>query len=212
VEGIGEDFIPPIADFSAVKHAYSISDEESFAAARELLKAEGMLGGSSTGTLLAAALRFCRAQTKPLRVVSFVCDTGTRYLSKVYNDAWMIDEGLLKQRRYGDLRDLIARRAEDGSVVSVQPGDTLLTAFQRMRLADVQQLPVLDGGTLVGVVDESDLLLHVQEDSSRYNDPVKSAMSTALQTLAPDAGLPRCAACSPVGWLPSWPIQRASTA
>jgi cystathionine beta-synthase len=102
----------------------------------------------------------------------------------------MIDEGLLKQRRYGDLRDLIARRAEDGSVVSVQPGDTLLTAFQRMRLADVQQLPVLDGGTLVGVVDESDLLLHVQEDSSRYNDPVKSAMSTALQTLAPDAGLP----------------------
>ena len=190
VEGIGEDFIPPIADFSAVKHAYSISDEESFAAARELLKAEGLLGGSSTGTLLAAALRFCRAQTKPLRVVSFVCDTGTRYLSKVYNDAWMIDEGLLKQRRYGDLRDLIARRAEDGSVVSVQPGDTLLTAFQRMRLADVQQLPVLDGGTLVGVVDESDLLLHVQEDSSRYNEPVKSAMSTALQTLAPDAGLP----------------------
>jgi len=190
VEGIGEDFIPPIADFSSVKHAYAISDEESFAAARELLKAEGLLGGSSTGTLLAAALRFCRAQTQPLRVVSFVCDTGTRYLSKVYNDAWMIDEGLLKQRRYGDLRDLIARRAEDGSVIAVAPGDTLLTAFQRMRLADVQQLPVLDGQKLVGVVDESDLLLHVQEDAARYGEPVKNAMSSALQTLAPDAGLP----------------------
>jgi cystathionine beta-synthase len=190
VEGIGEDFVPPIADLSAVKHAYAISDTESFATARELLKAEGLLGGSSTGTLLAAALRFCRAQTEPKRVVSFVCDTGTRYLSKVYNDAWMIDEGLLAQRRYGDLRDLIARRAEDGGVVAVGPQDTLLTAFQRMRLADVQQLPVLDTDRLVGVVDESDLLLHVQEDAARYGDPVHSAMSTALQTLPPDAGLP----------------------
>jgi len=190
VEGIGEDFVPALADFSSVKHAYSIPDEESFAAARELLKAEGLLGGSSTGTLLAAALRFCRAQTRPLRVVSFVCDTGTRYLSKVYNDAWMIDEGLLAQRHYGDLRDLIARRAEDGSVVSVGPQDTLLTAFQRMRLSDLQQLPVLDAGALVGVVDESDLLLHVQADAARYADPVQSAMSTALQTLPPDAGLP----------------------
>jgi cystathionine beta-synthase len=151
--------VPPIADLSAIRHAYSIRDEESFAMARELLKAEGLLGGSSTGTLLAAALRFCRAQAEPKRVVSFVCDTGTRYLSKVYNDAWMIDEGLLAQRRYGDLRDLIARRAEEGGVVAVGPEDTLLTAFRRMRSADLQQLPVLDGARLVGVVDESDLLL-----------------------------------------------------
>lgn len=191
VEGIGEDFVPPIADLSGVKHAYSIPDSESFATARELLKAEGLLGGSSTGTLLAAALRFCREQTRPLKVVSFVCDTGTRYLSKVYNDAWMIDEGLLAQRRYGDLRDLIARRAEDGGVVSVAPQDTLLTAFQRMRLADVQQLPVLDdAGRLAGVIDESDLLLHVQQDAARYRDPVKGAMSAKLQTLSPAAGLP----------------------
>jgi cystathionine beta-synthase len=189
VEGIGEDFVPPIADLSAIRHAYSIADVESFATARELLKAEGLLGGSSTGTLLAAALRYCREQKTPRRVVSFVCDTGTRYLSKVYNDAWMIDEGLLAQRRYGDLRDLIARRTEDGSVIGVEPHDTLLTAFQRMRLADVQQLPVLDAGALVGVIDESDLLLHVQEDAARYDDPVRSAMSTELQTLAPGAGV-----------------------
>ena len=187
VEGIGEDFVPSIADLSVVTHAYSIPDDESFATARELLKAEGLLGGSSTGTLLAAALRYCREQTQPQRVVTFVCDTGTRYLSKVYNDAWMIDEGLLQQRRYGDLRDLIARRAEDGSVVSVGPQDTLLTTFQRMRLADMQQLPVLDNGTLVGVVDESDLLLRVQQDAARYSEPVSNAMSTGLQTLPPDA-------------------------
>src|SRR5688572_2130907 len=190
VEGIGEDFVPANADLTALSQAYSIPDHESFATARELLKAEGLLGGSSTGTLVAAALRYCREQKQPKRVVSFVCDTGTRYLSKVYNDAWMIDEGLLAQRRYGDLRDLIARRAEDGSVISVGPKDTLLTAFQRMRLADVQQLPVLDPhGKLVGVIDESDLLLRVQEDASRYGEPVAQAMSTRLHTLPPDADI-----------------------
>jgi cystathionine beta-synthase len=190
VEGIGEDFIPPIADLSGIRHAYSISDEESLNTARELLRAEGILAGSSTGTLLAAALRFCRGQTRPLRVVTFVCDTGTRYLSKVYNDAWMIDEGLLHRREYGDLRDLVGRRRNEGAVVSVGPQDTLLTAFQRMRLADVSQLPVLDeGDKLVGVVDESDLLFRLQADPRHYGDTVAEAMTTSLETLAPGDSL-----------------------
>ncbi|MBX3634448.1 MAG: cystathionine beta-synthase [Rubrivivax sp.] len=190
VEGIGEDFIPSIADLSGVSHAYSIPDDESFATARELLRREGILGGSSTGTLLAAALRYCREQATPKRVVSIVCDTGTRYLSKVYNDQWMVDQGLLKRRQYGDLRDLISRRAEDGGVVAVSPQETLAVAFQRMRLADVSQLPVLENGRLVGVVDESDLLLKVHGDPARFKDAVAGAMSRAPQTLAPGAGLP----------------------
>jgi cystathionine beta-synthase len=190
VEGIGEDFIPSITDLSSVRHAYSISDEESFDHARQLLKAEGILGGSSTGTLLAAALRYCREQTEPKRVVSFVCDTGTRYLSKVYNDQWMTDQGLLQRKGYGDLRDLIARRFEDGRVISVGPDDTLLTAFQRMRLADVSQLPVLvEGKQLVGVIDESDILLPVHEDAARFSQSVSSVMTDKLQTLAPGASL-----------------------
>ena len=189
VEGIGEDFIPAIADLSGVKRAYSISDTESFSTARELLRREGILAGSSTGTLVAAALRYCREQTTPRRVVTFVCDTGTRYLSKVYNDHWMIDQGLLSRRQYGDLRDLVSRRFEDGSVVSVGPQDTLLTAFQRMRLAEVSQLPVLDGGQLVGVIDESDLLLYVHADAARFHAPVQSAMTQAPQTIAPGATL-----------------------
>ncbi len=189
VEGIGEDFIPGIADLSGVKKAYSISDEESFGAARELLRAEGVLGGSSTGTLLAAALRFCREQTKPLRVVSFVCDTGTRYLSKVYNDQWMLDQGLLARERFGDLRDVVSRRFEDGSVISVGPEDTLLTAFQRMRLADVSQLPVLEATQLVGVIDESDLLLSVHTDAARFRSSVKSAMTDLPETLPSSASL-----------------------
>jgi cystathionine beta-synthase len=187
VEGIGEDFIPSIADLSGVKCAYSIDDIESFRTARQLLSSEGLLAGSSTGTLVAAALRYCQEQSTAKRVVSFVCDTGTRYLSKVYNDNWMIDQGLLKRRAFGDLRDIIARRFEDGSVVSAKSDDTLLTAFQRMRLSDISQLPVLSDGRVVGIVDESDILLKVQRDPGQFNSNVTSAMSSNLEILAPSA-------------------------
>lgn len=189
VEGIGEDFVPGIADLGGVRAAYSVSDEDSFGHARELLRREGILAGSSTGTLLAAALRWCREQTSPKRVLSFVCDTGTRYLSKVYNDQWMVDAGLLSRTTYGDLRDLIARRSEDGGVVSVGPDDTLLVAFQRMRAADVSQLPVLDRGRLVGVLDETDLLLRLRGGAVHFRDGVAQAMNTAPQTLAPGASI-----------------------
>jgi cystathionine beta-synthase len=189
VEGIGEDFVPPIADLSAVRKAYSISDVDSFATARELYRAEGILAGSSTGTLLAAALRYCREQTAPKRVVTFVCDTGTRYLSKVYNDHWMFDQGLLTRPRLNDLRDLISRPAASGSVVSVTPQDTLQTAFARMRQADVSQLPVLANGRLVGLLDESDLLARLHADASSFAAPVARAMSEDVVTLAPTAPL-----------------------
>ena len=190
VEGIGEDFIPAVADFSRVRCAYSITDAESFNSARLLLRAEGLLGGSSTGTLLAAALKYCRAQTSPQRVVSFVCDTGTRYLSKVYSDAWMSDQGLLVRPPLGDLRDLIGRRYDDGDVVTVAPTDTLLTAFNRMRSADLAQLPVIDErGRLAGIIDESDLLLHVSDAHGGFAAEVSTTMTAQLRTLAPSASM-----------------------
>jgi cystathionine beta-synthase len=201
VEGIGEDFIPGIADFTGVRTAYTIDDEESFSTARELLKREGILGGSSTGTLLAAALRYCRDQTAPKRVVTFVCDTGARYLSKVFNDAWMFDQGLLHRNQVGDLRDLIARRVVDQAVVSVAPDETLLTAFQRMRAADVSQVPVLEDRRLVALLDESDLLLHVAGDNERFRQPVRAAMNTQIQTLRPDAGLNALVKTLGAGWV-----------
>jgi len=189
VEGIGEDFIPAIADLSGVRRAYTITDQESFDTARDLLRAEGILGGSSTGTLLAAALKYCREQTVPKRVVTFVCDTGTRYLSKVYNDGWMVDQGLLRRDATHDLRDLIGRRYDKGEVVSVASDDTLLVAFNRMRAADLAQLPVISRGELVGIIDESDLLLAVQNDAARFTSLVGATMTTRLETLHPDAGL-----------------------
>lgn len=189
VEGIGEDFIPAIADLSRVKKAYTIDDNESFNTARLLLSEEGILAGSSSGTLLATALRYCREQTTPKNVVTFVCDTGTRYLTKVYSNGWMADQGLLVRPKLGDLRDLIGRRFDEGDVVSVAPSDTLMTAFNRMRSADLAQLPVIDNGRLAGIIDESDLLLHVANDPAKFQSLVGSTMTAQLQTLAPSASM-----------------------
>ncbi len=183
VEGIGEDFLPPISDFTRVKKAYAISDKESFLTARELLEKEGILGGSSTGTLLAAALRYCREQTAPKTVLTFVCDTGNKYLSKMYNDYWMLDNGFLEREPHGDLRDLILRPYSQRDTVVVGPNDLLVTAWQRMKLYDVSQLPVMDGDALVGIVDESDVLLHVYGDEARFRDKVATAMVSKLDRL-----------------------------
>src|SRR3954462_1665469 len=188
VEGIGEDFVPEIADLSFVTDAYEIDDEESFATARELLRAEGILGGSSTGTLLAAALRYCRNQTRRKRVVTFVADSGNKYLSKMYNDFWMAEQGFISRQPHGDLSDLISHRYEAGEVISVGPADTLLTAFKRMRAADVSQVPVLDAnGRAVGILDESDVLVKVHHDGTRFNDQVVTAMTDRLETMPPQA-------------------------
>ena len=191
VEGIGEDFVPDNCDLSLVSRAYSIPDAESIAAARLMLTKAGVLGGSSSGTLLAGALRYCREQTEAQRVVTLVCDTGAKYLSKVYNDSWLAEQGLTERRLHGDLRDLIVRSATNGGAIVVGPQDTLLTAYNRMRQADVSQLPVLDGGRLIGLIDESDLLEAIEDSKpdKRFSQPVAAAMTAKLDTLQADAPL-----------------------
>jgi cystathionine beta-synthase len=183
VEGIGEDFLPPNADLTRVKKAYTISDKESLETARLLLQKAGILAGSSSGTLIAAALRYCREQTTPKRVCTFVCDSGNKYLSKQFNDFWMADQGFLPRQSHGDLRDVITRRYSDRAVITLAPTDTLLIAYGRMKLYEVSQLPVIERNKVVGMIDESDLLLAAIDDETRLRQPVRDFMSTRLQTV-----------------------------
>src|SRR5690606_6614717 len=132
----GQNFVPDTADIELIDKAYSIPDAESIATARELLLKEGVLAGSSSGCLIAAALRWCKEQTEPKTIVTFVCDTGAKYLSKVYNDTWLAEQGLTEREIKGNLSDLITRKYEKGDVVVVGPEDTIDTAFKRMRGSD----------------------------------------------------------------------------
>ena len=185
VEGIGEDFIPPILDLSGVKKVYTIDDDESFATARELLKAEGIIAGSSSGTLIAAALRYCREQTQAKTVVSFVCDSGNKYLSKIYNDFWMADNNFLQLDMQGDLRDLILRKHAEGNSIIVAPNTDLKRVYGQMKLYDVSQVPVLDGDKLLGLVDEEDILLRVYQQKN-FDGVASDIMTKDLVTV--DAG------------------------
>ena len=180
VEGIGEDFIPSIADFSKVTKAYAITDAESFATARELLKVEGVLAGSSTGTLLAAALKYCHEQTVAKRVVTFAADTGNKYLSKLYNDFWMEDQGFIQREQFDDLRDLIGRLHGEQATITVGPTDVLTTAHNRLRNAGFSQLPVMEDGKLVGIVTEDTIIQHVFGKPELMNSVVADSMQTAF--------------------------------
>ncbi len=185
VEGIGEDFVPPVCDLSRVKKAYSIPDAEAFGICRELLLKEGIMAGTSSGTLIAAALRYCREQPQAKRVVTLVCDSGNKYLSKVYNDYWMLDHGFIKRESHGDLRDLISRRHKEHAVATVGADETVNAAYQRMKLYDVSQLPVLKDGSIVGIVTEEDILIEVYENPEHFSEPVTEAMESHLVTVSP---------------------------
>lgn len=189
VEGIGEDFIPGVCDLSRVKSAYTITDKESFMTARELLAKNGIFGGSSSGTLIAAAVKYCQDQTVAKNVLTFVCDSGNKYLSKMYNDYWMKDQGFLETKSEGNLKDLISRKFQDGTTVTVSPDDTLSTSYLRMKAYEISQLPVVKNGKLVGILDESDILMAVMQNSRSFKDLVEPSMTKNIETISPNTDL-----------------------
>ena len=187
VEGIGEDFIPSITDLELVTKAYWIDDKESFDTARELLKAEGILAGSSTGTLTAAAIKWCKSQSEPKRVVTFICDHGSKYLGKMFNDYWMLDQGFITREHHDDLRDLIARRHDYKEDFTLAPNLPIIQAIKTMQLYDISQMAVLDeDGIICGILDESDILLAVTQNPDNFQNPVSDFMTKKLSTLSPE--------------------------
>ncbi|MBM4110614.1 MAG: pyridoxal-phosphate dependent enzyme [Phycisphaerae bacterium] len=188
VEGIGEDFVPSILDLSLVSKAYTVTDAEAFETVRQLLVKEGVLAGSSVGVLLHAALRYCREQTVPKRVVTIICDSGAKYLSKMFNDFWMVDQGMLQRERTGDLRDLIARRHDRKEDFTLAPTLPLAQAVKRMRMYSVSQMAVLDErDRVLGIIDESDILLALYRDRGALQRPVSEFMTSNLETVPPTA-------------------------
>jgi len=183
VEGIGEDFIPEIADFTNVKKGYTISDEESCATAREVLLKEGILAGSSSGTLISAALKYCREQTTPKRVVTFACDSGNKYLSKVFNDNWLINEGLKKPDRTGNLQELILNLHANKSVIYSNPSEKVSVAITKMTNNDISQLPVIDNGEVIGVIDDTCILKNSHLKEFNFSSIVSEIMNKKFNAI-----------------------------
>ena len=173
VEGIGQDKLPGTLDLSLIDDFRTVSDRDSFAMARRLTREEGLFVGGSSGLIAHLALQVAREIDDPdAFVVTFLCDTGERYLSKLFNDEWMRENQLLEPDRItlGDLLDENGDGAP-ATLVSAAPGQLVRQALGLMRLHDVSQLPVLDEGQCVGSVTEYALTQRGLE-SSRFLDAV----------------------------------------
>ena len=180
VEGIGEDFIPDILDLSYIDDAVTIPDSKAFETLDILLKKEGILAGSSAGTLVAGAIEWCRKQKEPKRVVSLICDTGNKYLSKAFDEAWLTNNGLSDKNLKNDLSDIVVMRADRKQIVSVKEDDTVLIAYNRMRNSDFSQLPVLDNDKLVGIISEDDIFNYCFDNKDGFSHKIANAMSSDL--------------------------------
>ncbi len=190
VEGIGEDFIPDQFDDTLITRAYTITDGESFSAARTLLSREGILAGSSSGTLISAAVKYAQEQKEPKNIVTFVCDSGNKYLSKMFNDFWMADQGFIQKEQQGNLEDLITRKYTERSIITVKATDTLLHALSKMRMFEISQLPVVKDDQVVGIIDEWDILTAVEKgNETTLTSPLENFMTNNVVSVTVDEKL-----------------------
>ncbi len=155
VEGIGQDKIPGTLDMSVVDDFHTVNDKVSFAMARRLTREEGLFVGGSSGLIATVALDVARRVDDPdAFVVTFLCDTGERYLSKLYNDEWMRENQMLDVDRVTLAHVLHSRDGQAPAVISIAPGASVRQALNLMSVHDVSQLPVMDGDNCVGSVSD----------------------------------------------------------
>ena len=198
VEGIGQDKIPGTLDLSLIDEYQTVSDRDAFAMARRLTREEGLFVGGSSGLITHAALSVARRINDPEAcVVTVLCDTGERYLSKLYNDEWMRENQMLDAEKVTLGQLLAAKGGEIPALVSTAPGASVRQALGLMSLHDVSQLPVMDGANCVGSVSESVLSVRGLEDTKVLERTVSDVMDSPFPVV--DTSMPADAAVKMLG-------------
>ena len=185
VEGIGEDFCPPLLESNLIDHAFSISDKEALKTCNLLLKKEGVLAGGSSGTLIAAAIRYCRTQKTKKNVVTLVCDAGDKYLRKVYNESWRIREGLHDKKNNNDITDIVSYLDSSGTMPKINHQSNCDLAFKLMNENNLNKILVEDNNRkIIGVIDENNLLKGVLTNS--FEEKIKKHITTKIKKVRHD--------------------------
>ncbi|MCX7819051.1 MAG: cystathionine beta-synthase [Kiritimatiellae bacterium] len=185
VEGIGEDFVPRTFDRPVVDEMIRVSDRESFQTARRLAREEGILAGGSSGTAVAAALKYAETLSPPRIVVVLLPDTARNYLTKCFNDDWMREHGFWERenRRRRTLADVLRRKYMMPELIAVAPRDRLRRAVELMHVYNISQLPVIEGGRAVGSLQEATIMKLLLDGIDASNQEVGAVMGRPLPEL-----------------------------
>jgi cystathionine beta-synthase len=192
VEGIGEDFLPSTTDVTAIDEIVRVNDRESFLWARQLVRQEGIFAGGSSGAALAGAIKYAARLPAERIVVVIFPDSGSRYLSKFYDNKWMRENGFLEME-FGEvtLGDLLLAKPNK-ALYTAGLGDSMRKVMTAMRQHAVSQMPVIGGdGALVGTIEEVDLLNHVLESGHNHShdEPIDGLVQNAMAVFPPEASL-----------------------
>ena len=195
VEGIGGDKIPTSLHFDVIDEWIYVTDKDAMLMARRLAKEEGLFVGGSTGVNIVSALDVARRLDDPhALVVTVLCDTGERYLSKVYNDEWLRENQMLDDERPTVARLVAAKDSGAPALIHVTPEASIRQALNLMSTYNVSQLPVLDGGDGVGAVSEQALMGRAIEDPKVLDRAVREVMDPPFPVVDSHSPLDRLAA------------------
>ncbi|MFO7537564.1 MAG: cystathionine beta-synthase [Chloroflexota bacterium] len=194
VEGIGEDFLPTTTDLSVIDHIVQVTDRESLMMTRRLVREEGIFCGGSCGSAVIGAIKYAREQRLGPEdvVVVLLPDSGSRYLSKVFDDDWMRENGFL-ERSWVDYRAAdVSEVKSSRELITAVPTDLMTDVVGRMKEYNVSQLPVVaEDGRLLGLVTEIDLLNHMllSDHVHQADETIESVIDTNVPVVSPNAPL-----------------------
>jgi cystathionine beta-synthase len=189
VEGIGQDYIPGVLDFTHIDEVIEADDRESFLMARRLTREEGILAGGSAGTAVAGMLKIGSRFVEEDVVVVLLPDTGERYMSKIYNDEWMRENGFLTPDRITARYVLDSKSKHPRGVISVDPATSVREALDTLKQHDISQIPVMEGGRTVGTVHDHELMMKVMERPALAGAPVRDVMGASFPVIGIDASV-----------------------
>ena len=184
VEGIGMNYLPETVDLKVIDEMVRVSDRESFLMARRITREEGLLVGGSSGTAAVAAVKLAKTLPKDAIVVVIFPDSGRGYMSKIFNDEWMIANGFLAEgKRRATVGDVLRSKTPAPPLITVQDTDTVRTALDLLRRYEISQIPVVRGREQVGSVNDVAVMQAVFDQADILHKPVSEVMGRSFPTL-----------------------------